>query len=113
MWAAFPRKWAEGTAMRWDTIARARPAVVRVNMADDERARAEFSGPQPMAQPDGLRAGGLDIGHAAAGRPAGGDRADAVALRCAGGGGEVTECSHGDLRWKTNRSGAQIGARHG
>ena len=103
--------------MRWDTIVKARPAVFRANMADYERARAEFFWSQARAELDGLPGGDLDIAHEAVDRHAARDRADAVALRCVGRGGEVTECSYNDLRWKTNRFGAQIppgtGARHG
>ena len=103
--------------MRWDTIVKARSAVFRANMADYERGRAEFSRSQARAELAGLPGGGLDIAHEAVDRHAARDRAAAVALRCVGCAGEVTECCCNDLRWKTNRFGAQIppgiGARHG
>ena len=73
--------------MRWDTIVKAMPAVVRANMADYERARAEFSWSQARAELAGLPGGGLDIAHEAVGRHAARDRADAVAPRCVGRGG--------------------------
>ena len=103
--------------MRWDTIFKARRALAHADIADYERAQAEFSWSQPRAGLDGLPGGGVHIAYEAAGRCAGGDRADAVAPRCVGRGGEVTACGYDDLRWKTNRFGAQIpagiGARHG
>ncbi len=72
MWTVFPRKWAEGVAMRWGTIVKARPAVVRANMADYERARAEFSWSQARAELDGLPGGDLNIAHKAVDRHAAG-----------------------------------------
>ncbi len=89
--------------MRWDTIVKERPAVVGANLADYERARAEFSWSRARAELDGLPGGGLNIAHEAVDRHAGGDRADATALRCIGRAGEVTEYSYRDLRAETNR----------
>jgi acetyl-CoA synthetase len=90
--------------MRWEPIIKARPAVGRFNLADYERVRSEFSWARARAELDGLPGGGgLNIAYEAVDRHAAGPRADAVALRCIGRAGAVTEYSYRRLRDETNR----------
>jgi len=89
--------------MRWEPITKPPPAAGRFNLADYERARAEFSWAQARQSLDGLPGGGLNIAYEAVDRHALGPLADRVALRCLGRHGEVTDYSYRDLREQTNR----------
>jgi acetyl-CoA synthetase len=72
-------------------------------LADYQRGGEEFSWSQARQWLDGLPGGGLNIAHEAVDRHARGARADAVALRCLGRDGEVSEYSYRSLRDQTNR----------
>jgi acetyl-CoA synthetase len=76
--------------MRWEPISKPPPAAGRFNLADYERARAEFSWAQAKQSLDGLPEGGLNIAYEAVDRHALGPEAGRVALRCLGRRGEVT-----------------------
>ena len=89
--------------MRWEPITKAGPAVGSFNLADYEHACEEFSWARARSELDGLPGGGLNIAYEAVDRHAAGARADAVALRCVGRLGGVTEYSYRDLRAQTNR----------
>jgi acetyl-CoA synthetase len=89
--------------MRWEPITKPRSAVGRFNLADYERARAEFSWARARAELDGLPAGGLNIAYEAVDRHAAGAGAGVVALRCVGRQGGVTEHTYRGLREETNR----------
>ena len=79
-------------------------AAVTPNVADYEAARRAFSWDEARAQLDGLPGdAGLNIAHEAVDRHAAGPRADHVALRWLGRGGERWEASYGELRLQTSR----------
>src|SRR6516165_4888691 len=88
--------------MRWEPITKP-PAAGRFNLADYERACAEFSWSQARQWLDGLPGGGLNIAYEAVDRHALGPRAGGVALRCVGRHGEVADYSYQGLREETNR----------
>ena len=73
------------------------------NMADYERARAQFSWEQARAGLAGLPGGGLNIAYEAVDRHAQGALATTVALRFLARDGEVREFTYGTLRRDTNR----------
>ncbi len=89
--------------MRWEPIIKPPSAAGRFNLADYERACEEFSWSRARRWLDGLPGGGLNIAYEAVDRHACGPRADAVALRCVGRHGEVTDYSYRGLRAETNR----------
>jgi hypothetical protein len=76
---------------------------VPANMADYERARAEFSWAAARREVAGLPGGGLNIAHEAVDRHADGPLARTVALRFLGRGGEVRELTYAELRRQTDR----------
>ena len=94
---------AKGPAMWWEPITKPGSALGSFNLADYERACEEFSWARARSELDGLPGGGLNIAYEAVDRHAAGARSDAVALRCAGRLGGVTEYSYRDLRAQTNR----------
>ena len=93
----------KGPAMWWEGITKAGSALGSFNLADYERACEEFSWARARSEMGGLPGGGLNIAYEAVDRHAAGARADAVALRCVGRLGGVTEYSYRDLRAQTNR----------
>jgi len=95
------RKMAE--VMRREPITKASPAAGRFNLADYQRACGQFSWSRAGHWLDGLPGGGLNIAYEAVDRHADGPRADALALRCLGRHGEVTDYSYRSLRDQTDR----------
>jgi acetyl-CoA synthetase len=89
--------------MRWESIIKPPPAAGRFNLTDYQRACEEFSWSRARQWLDGLPGGGLNIAYEAVDRHALGPRADAVALRCIGRHGEVTDYSYRNLRDETSR----------
>jgi acetyl-CoA synthetase len=89
--------------MRWEPITKPPSLAGRFNLADYERACEEFSWSRAREALDGLPGGGLNIAYEAVDRHASGPLADAVALRCVGRHGEVTDYSYRDLRDETSR----------
>jgi len=73
------------------------------NMADYERARAEFSWEQARADLVGLPGGGLNMAYEAVDRHADGALAPTVALRFLARGGEIREFTYAELRRESNR----------
>jgi acetyl-CoA synthetase len=73
------------------------------NMADYERACAEFSWAEARRELAGLPAGGLNIAYEAVDRHANGPLADTVALRFRGRRDEVRELTYAELRRETDR----------
>jgi acetyl-CoA synthetase len=89
--------------MNWEPITKPPPAAGRFNLTDYQRACEEFSWSRARQWLDGLPGGGLNIAYEAVDRHASGPLADAMALRCVGRHGEVTDYSYQDLRDQTNR----------
>src|SRR5487761_1738397 len=89
--------------MKWEPITKPPPPAGRFNLTDYERARAEFSWSHARQWLDGLPGGGLNIAYEAVDRHALGPRGNAVALRCVGRHGEVTDYSYQRLREETSR----------
>ena len=89
--------------MRWEPITKPPFAAGRFNLADYQRACEEFSWSRAREALDGLPGGGLNIAYEAVDRHAAGPRADAVALRCLGRHGGVTDYSYRDLKDETSR----------
>jgi acetyl-CoA synthetase len=89
--------------MRWEPITKPPPAAGRFNLTDYQRACEGFSWFLARQWLDGLPGGGLNIAYEAVDRHALGPRADAVALRCVGRHGEVTDYSYRSLRDQTNQ----------
>ena len=89
--------------MRWEPIAKPLSAAGRFNLTDYERACEEFSWSHARQWLDGLPGGGLNIAYEAVDRHALGPRGNAVALRCVGRHGEVTDYSYLGLREETSR----------
>jgi acetyl-CoA synthetase len=92
-----------GQAMPWEPIIKPAPVAGRVNLTDYQRACEEFSWSRARSALDGLPGGGLNIAHEAVDRHAAGPLADAVALRCLGRHGEVTDYTYQRLREQTGR----------
>ncbi len=89
-----------------------RPPVIRKNpgalrptphLLDLERERASFSWAQARAQLDGLAGGALNIAHEAVERHARGTRAQRVALRWLGAGGDSIDFTYADLSALSSR----------
>ena len=84
-------------------IHKQRSGGVPANMADYERACAQFSWGQARADLAGLPDGGLNMAYEAVDRHAEGALASTVALRFLSRGGEVREFTYAELRRDTNR----------
>jgi acetyl-CoA synthetase len=89
-----------------------RPSVIRKDLGalrptphllDLERECASFSWAQARAQLEGLAGGALNIAHEAVERHARGTRAQQVALRWLGAGGDAIDFTYGDLSALSNR----------
>ncbi len=89
--------------MTWDRIRKPPSAAGRFNLGDYQRTCAEFSWSRARQELDGLPGGGLNIAYEAVDRHAAGPLARAVALRCIGRHGDVTDYTYRDLRDATNR----------
>ena len=89
--------------MRWEPIIKPASAAGRFNLTDYQRACDDFSWSRARQWLDGLPGGGLNIAYEAVDRHAAGPRSDAVALRCLGRHGGVTDYTYRDLRSETNR----------
>ena len=89
--------------MRWEPITKQPSAAGHFNLTDYRRAREEFSWAGARQRLDGLPGGGLNIAYEAVDRHASGALAGAVALRCVGRHGDVTDYTYRDLRDETNR----------
>ena len=89
--------------MGWEPIIKPPFVAGRFNLADYRRACEEFSWARARLSLDGLPGGGLNIAYEAVDRHATGPRADAVALRCIGRHGDVTDYSYRNLLDETNR----------
>ncbi|HEX9039826.1 MAG TPA: acetate--CoA ligase [Trebonia sp.] len=89
--------------MTWDRITKPPSAAGRFNLGDYQRACAEFSWSRARQELNGLPGGGLNIAYEAVDRHAAGPLARAVALRCIGRHGDVTDYTYRDLRDATNR----------
>jgi len=81
----------------------ARDLPVPPNLADYDAARAGFSWAGARAALDGLPGGGLNIVHECVDRHAAGPRADRVAFRWIGRGGETRDLTYADLRRSSSR----------
>ncbi len=89
--------------MRWEPIIKPPSAMGHSNLTDYRRACEEFSWSRARQGLDGLPGGGLNIAYEAVDRHASGPLAEAVALRCVGRHGDVTDYTYRDLRDETNR----------
>lgn len=76
---------------------------VSPNLGAGPDARAGFTWDVARSWLDGLPGGGLNIAHEAVDRHAAGPRADHVAIRWLGKGGEREDLTYADLRRRTNR----------
>ncbi|MFA5885443.1 MAG: acetate--CoA ligase [Acidimicrobiia bacterium] len=81
----------------------ARDLRVAPNLADYADARASFTWSGARAALDGLPGGGANIAHECVDRHAAGPRADRVALRWIGRGGETLDLTYADLRRSSSR----------
>jgi acetyl-CoA synthetase len=90
--------------MRREVIAKAGPWPVPPNLADYQRAAAEFSWDAARAALDGLPGGrGLNIAHEAVDRHAAGPRRDRLALRFLGKDSSRRDYTYGQLAEATSR----------
>jgi acetyl-CoA synthetase len=85
-----------------DTIRKGPAQGVPPNMADYERACAEFSWAAARRELSGLPGGALNIAHEAVDRHADGPLAETVALRFLGRGDEVRDYTYAELRRETD-----------
>ncbi len=103
--------------MKWEPIVKSAAERAAANLADYRRARAEFQWSTARGALSGLPGGlGLNIAYEAVDRHAAGTRRGAVALRCLGRRGELTELTYGDLSRATSRFAnvlADLGVRPG
>ncbi|MFF9481540.1 acetate--CoA ligase [Streptomyces sp. NPDC014733] len=89
--------------MRRETIHKGTAAPVRPNLADYDRARADFSWSQARTALAGLPGGGLNIAHEAVDRHGGPEHADKTALRCVAPDNTVSTVTYAELARRTAR----------
>ncbi|MEI5525570.1 acetate--CoA ligase [Streptomyces brasiliscabiei] len=89
--------------MRWETIHKDTPPVIRPRLVDYDRTRSAFSWSRARAALSGLPDGGLNIAHEAVDRHAASDRADETALRCVARDGSVSAVTYRELARRTAR----------
>jgi acetyl-CoA synthetase len=98
--------------MRWEPIRKTPAEQASANLSAYRWVRHDFTWAHAREWLSGLPGGGgLNIGYEAVDRHAHGERRDAVALRCLGRRGGVTELTYGELCRQTNRFANALRAR--